>query len=63
RRTYWRTIAASLAAVLSMLSAGIVRAEPPGSPVKSGAASCARPDFRVVLECPLSVHHGQRHCY
>ncbi|MGB9062251.1 MAG: N-acetylmuramoyl-L-alanine amidase, partial [Pseudolabrys sp.] len=47
---YWRTIAVSLAAVLSMLSAGIVRAEPPGSPVKSGAASCARPDFRVVLD-------------
>ena len=47
---YWRTIAVSLAAVLSVLPIGIVRAEPPDSPVKSGAASCARPDFRVVLD-------------
>ena len=47
---YWCTIAVSLAAVLSVLPVGIVRAEPPDSPVKSGAASCARPDFRVVLD-------------
>ncbi|MGB8243804.1 MAG: N-acetylmuramoyl-L-alanine amidase [Pseudolabrys sp.] len=45
---YWRTIAVSLAAVL--LSGSIVRAEPPGSPVKSGAVSCARPEFSLVLD-------------
>jgi N-acetylmuramoyl-L-alanine amidase len=42
--------AVSLAAVVSLLPVGIVRAEPPDSPVKSGAASCARADFRVVLD-------------
>src|SRR5262245_14136108 len=47
---YWRTIAVLLAAVLSALPVGIVRAEPPDSPVKSDEASCARPDFRVVLD-------------
>ena len=47
---YWRTIAVSLAAVLSVVSVGIVRAEPSDKPVKSGAASCGRPDFRVVLD-------------
>jgi N-acetylmuramoyl-L-alanine amidase len=47
---YWRTVAVSLAAALSALPVGIVRAEPPDSPVKSSAASCARPDFRVVLD-------------
>jgi N-acetylmuramoyl-L-alanine amidase len=46
--SYWRTIAVTLAAALSVV--GIVRAEPPDSPVKSGAASCTRPDFRVVLD-------------
>ena len=46
----WSTIAVSLAAALSVLPAGIVRAELPDSPVKSSAASCARPDFRVVLD-------------
>ena len=46
----WGTNAISLAAVLSVVSAGIVRAEP-DKPVKSeAAASCARPDFRVVLD-------------
>jgi N-acetylmuramoyl-L-alanine amidase len=47
---YWRTVAVSFAAVLSVLPAGIVRAEPPANPAKSDAASCARPDFRVVLD-------------
>jgi len=47
---YWRTVAVSLAAVLSVLPAGVVRAEPSDSPVKTSAASCARPDFRVVLD-------------
>ncbi len=46
----WRTVAVSLAAVLAVLPAGIVRAEPPASPVKTDAAACARPDFRVVLD-------------
>jgi N-acetylmuramoyl-L-alanine amidase len=45
---YWRTIAVTLAAALSVV--GIVRAEPPDSPVKSDVASCTRPDFRVVLD-------------
>src|SRR5262245_33711648 len=45
---YWRTIAVTLAAALSVV--GFVRAEPPDSPVKSGAAGCTRPDFRVVLD-------------
>jgi N-acetylmuramoyl-L-alanine amidase len=47
---YWHTIAVSLAALLSVLPVGIVRAEPPNNPVDSGAASCARSDFRVVLD-------------
>jgi len=47
---YWRTIAESLAVVLSVLPATIVRAEGPDSLVKAGASSCARPDFRVVLD-------------
>jgi len=47
---YWRTVAVSLAAVLSVLPAGIVRGEPAVSTEKPGAASCARPDFRVVLD-------------
>jgi N-acetylmuramoyl-L-alanine amidase len=47
---YWRTIAVSLAAALSVLLVGIVRAEPPDNALKSGAADCARPDFRVVLD-------------
>src|SRR5262245_16734622 len=40
--------AVTLAAALSVV--GIVRAEPPDSPVKSDAASCTRPDFHVVLD-------------
>ena len=47
---YWRTIVVLLAGVLSVLPLGNVRAEPPNSPVKSGTASCARPDYRVVLD-------------
>ncbi len=47
---YWRRIALSLAAVLAVLPVSIVRAEPPDNSEKSGAASCARPDFRVVLD-------------
>jgi N-acetylmuramoyl-L-alanine amidase len=47
---YWRTIAVSFAAVLTVVPVGIVRAEPPDKPVKSSAANCARPDFRVVLD-------------
>ena len=50
---HWRTIAVSavsLAAVLSVMSGSIVRAEQPDKAVKLGAASCARPDFRVVLD-------------
>ena len=47
---YRRTISVSLAAALSVLLVGVVRAEPPGAPAKSGAASCARSDFRVVLD-------------
>ncbi len=46
----WRTVAVSLAAILSVLSAGAIRAEPPASPVKTDAARCVRPDFRVVLD-------------
>jgi len=47
---YWRRIALSLATVLAVLPVSIVRAEPPDNSEKSGAASCARPDFRVVLD-------------
>jgi len=46
----WLTIAVSLAAVLPVIPVGIVRAAPPDKPVNSGTASCARPDFRVVLD-------------
>ena len=42
---YKRAIAVSLAAALSTVALGIARAEP-----QSGAASCVRPDFRVVLD-------------
>jgi N-acetylmuramoyl-L-alanine amidase len=45
-----RTIAVTLAAVLSVVSAGIVRAEPPGKLVNADAPNCVRPDFRVVLD-------------
>jgi N-acetylmuramoyl-L-alanine amidase len=44
-----RSIAVSLAAVLSVLPVGFVRAESPDNRLKSGAANCAR-DFRVVLD-------------
>src|SRR5262245_5892854 len=47
---HWRAITVSLAVVLSVLSVGIVRAEPSDSTTKSGAGSCTRPDFRVVLD-------------
>ena len=47
---YWRTIAVSLAALLSALPLGIASAEPTVSPAKSDTASCVRPDFRVVLD-------------
>src|SRR5262245_11484145 len=47
---YWRTIAVSLAAVLSALPVDIVRAEPPESVVTSVPESCVRPDFRVVID-------------
>jgi N-acetylmuramoyl-L-alanine amidase len=47
---YRHTTAISLAAVFSVLPLGIARAEPPASPVKTDAAVCARPDFRVVLD-------------
>ena len=49
-RMIWRTIAVSLAAVLSVVSVGIVRAEPSDKPEKSGAPTCVRPGFRVVLD-------------
>ena len=45
-----RNIAVSLAAVLSALPLDIARAEPSVSPVKSAVESCARPEFRVVLD-------------
>jgi hypothetical protein len=54
---YWRTIAVSLAAALSVLLVGIVRAEPPDSALKSGTADCARPDFRVVLTSATPRNH------
>src|SRR5215475_10775369 len=47
---HWRAITVSLAVVLSVLSVGIVRAEPSYSTTKSGAGRCARPDFLVVLD-------------
>jgi N-acetylmuramoyl-L-alanine amidase len=46
----WGTVAVSLAAVLAALPVGIVRAEPPAGPAKSETPSCARADFRVVLD-------------
>ena len=47
---YWRPAAVLLAVILAVLPVGIVRAEPPDNTAKSGAASCFRPDFRVVLD-------------
>jgi len=47
---YWPTIALRLAAVLSVVSVGIVRAEPPDNSVKSDLASCTRANFRVILD-------------
>ena len=47
---YWRTIAVSLATLLSALPLGIASAEPTVSPAKSDTASCVRRDFRVVLD-------------
>jgi N-acetylmuramoyl-L-alanine amidase len=47
---HWRTIAVPLAALLSALPFGIAGAETAVSPAKSETASCARPDFRVVLD-------------
>ncbi|HET7805607.1 MAG TPA: N-acetylmuramoyl-L-alanine amidase [Pseudolabrys sp.] len=47
---HWRMITVSLATLLSALPPGIARAEPTASPAKSDAASCVRPDFRVVLD-------------
>ncbi|HEY8274574.1 MAG TPA: N-acetylmuramoyl-L-alanine amidase, partial [Pseudolabrys sp.] len=46
----WRTIAVSLATLLSALPLSIAGAEPTVSPTKSDAASCVRPGFRVVLD-------------
>ena len=54
---YWRTIAVSLATLLSALPLGIASAEPTVSPAKSDTASCVRPDFRVVLD----VGHPRSH--
>jgi N-acetylmuramoyl-L-alanine amidase len=48
-------IAASLAGVLSVLPAGTIHAQAPESPVKTGAGSCARPEFRVVLDVGHTV--------
>ena len=47
---HWRTTALSLATLLSALSLGIAGAEPAASPAKADAASCVRPDFRIVLD-------------
>ena len=47
---HWRTTAVSLATLLSALSLGIAGAEPAASPAKADAASCVRPDFRIVLD-------------
>ncbi len=46
----WRTIALLLAASLALLRVGIVRAESPDNHMKLGAASCPRPEFRVVVD-------------
>jgi len=46
---HWR-MTALLAAVLSAPPPAIAGAEPPATPVKSDAASCARANFRVVLD-------------
>jgi N-acetylmuramoyl-L-alanine amidase len=43
-------IVVSLAAALPALPSGIGHAEPPASAVKADTASCARADFRVVLD-------------
>jgi N-acetylmuramoyl-L-alanine amidase len=45
-----RTIAVLLAAALSLLSSGVSGAEPLDTAPAKPAASCARPDFRVVLD-------------
>jgi N-acetylmuramoyl-L-alanine amidase len=47
---FWRMTAVSLAALLSALPLGIVHAEPSASSAKPDAASCVRPNFRVVLD-------------
>ena len=47
---HWRMISVSLAALLFALPPDIARAEPIPSPTKSDAASCVRPNFRVVLD-------------
>ena len=47
---HWRMIAVLLAALLFALPLDIARAEPTASPTKSDAASCIRPNFRVVLD-------------
>jgi N-acetylmuramoyl-L-alanine amidase len=52
---HWRMIAVSLAALLSALPLGIASAEPTVSPAKSDAASCVRPNFRVVLDVGHTV--------
>ena len=46
---YWRTIAVSLATLLSALPLGIASAEPTVTR-ESDTASCVRRDFRVVLD-------------
>src|SRR4029078_3438418 len=45
-----RTTVVSLATFLSALPLGIAGAEPAASPAKADAASCVRPDFRIVLD-------------
>ena len=47
---HWRTTVVSLATFLSALPLGIAGAEPAASPAKADAASCVRPDFRIVLD-------------
>ena len=47
---HWRMIAVLLVALLFALPLDIGRAEPTASPTKSDAASCVRPNFRVVLD-------------
>ena len=47
---YWRIVAVSLAAVVAVLPLGVIRAEPLATTAKTDAATCARLDFRVVLD-------------